>query len=283
MKVTPKEPIDLYSWLASLPDGLEAFLIIVAVIVSLLILSGIAYLIYYLIKNRTITIGGVEILKKNKTDKLDEPRFHHTCPNRNDIIILFDKIYEVSNYEISLMKLETLREQMDYADFIMANLSTRLKSYYIEELKKRIEPKNITDTDDYQSYEKSLSLFKNRLMNTFRQFCKENHFAEMSMEEFNNYATIKSLYLFHEGSDLLNELYLHQDHITRDELYEINRPHIPEFLVVIKDIIENARKMAIKNKAILKEKKLELATLLESFVGEDNPLLEIWKKQHKLI
>lgn len=283
MKVTPKEPSDLWTWLASLPDWEELFIIIIIIMIILAVIGGLAYLTYYLIKNRTITIGGVEILKKDKTDKLEEMRFHHSCPKRNDIIILFDKIYEVSNYEISLIKLETLREQMDYADYVMANLSTKLKSYYIEELKKLIEPKNITDTDDYKSYEKSLSLFKNRLMTTFRQFCKENHFSDMSKNEFENYASIKALYLFHEGSDLLNELYLHQDHITRDELYEINRPHIPEFLIIIKDIIENARKTVIKNQAILKDKKLELASLLESFVGSDNPLLDMWKKQHKLV
>lgn len=211
------------------------------------------------------------------------PESHIECSRHNDVMILLDKSYEVSNYEISLMKMETIREQMDYADHVMTNLLNNLQAYYIKELKKYMKDEVVTKSDDFLDYEKTLELFKNRLMGSFREFCRQNHFIDKNEEEFDKYRHTKALSLLNEGSKYLNDLYMYQKHITREMLFEINAPHIPEFLKTIKDIITNARQVSIKNNSILKDKKWELANLIEMFVGKDNTIFDMWKKQHELI
>jgi hypothetical protein len=223
-------------------------------------------------------------LFKFKGEKNNEcPGSHVECHRHNDVMIVVSKTAEVTNFELTGSKIDLIQEQMDYADHVMNNLLNKLQAYYIEELKKRRPEMPITKSDDFLDYEKTLELFKARLMNSFRKFCKQNHFSEMGEDEFENYRNIKARSLMNEGSKYLNDLYMYQVNITREDLYKINEPHIPEFLNTIKDIITNARKVAIRNKIEIIEKNKELLELLKTFVGEDSAILEVWQRQKGLI
>ena len=250
-------------------------------IVTYIILAiGLLYIVYFAV-NKIINRGFdfKDLKVKGKQTGIN----HIDCPRHNDVMILLEKSYEVSNYEISTMKLETIREQMDYADHTMTILLNNLQKYFLAELERLGVETPLTKTDDFVSYQTILELFKGRLMNSFRDFCRQNHFCDMDEVEFINYKKIKAESLFHEGTKYLNELYLRQRYISREHLYELNKPHIPEFLEVIQGIINNARNVSRKNLAVLKSKKWELADLLESFVGPENEILNIWKRQHGLI
>lgn len=256
----------------------------VPVYVWLIATFGILFIIYFAaMKIIEMGFSFKDFIFKGTNKKENCPESHMECSRHNDIMIVIDKSYEVSNYEISLMKMETIREQMDYADHVMSNLLNNLQTYYVRELKNYIDDATVTRSDDFLDYEKTLDLFKRRLMSSFREFCRQNHFIDKDEEEFDKYRQTKAVSLLNEGSKYLNDLYMYQKHITREMLFKINEPHIPEFLATIKDIITNARQVAIKNNAKLKEKKWELATLLESFVGANNAILDTWKKQHGLI
>lgn len=291
-KTKPIETLDFWTWMGTLPDGLETIIIITAVVLLFFMVVGTGLLIYYFVKYKKFKVeyGKLKIDTNNpETPKPEEPKIEKTPTvqviNKTDIMILLTKSFEVSNYEITTMKLETIRDQMDYADNKVSHLISRMESSFIAKLKTlpEIGDCDITKTNDYVSYRAILGLLKARLMDIFRSFCRENHFAELTEIEFDNYADIKARTLLNEGTTFLNDIYFPDLRISRDELYHLNSPSIENFMNIGKDIMKNARKVAIKNNELLRSKKMELAALLESFVGKDNVMLDIWKKQHKLI
>ena len=187
-------------WFAHLPWQLQFTIIATVVILVIGIVIGASALGKFSIK-----FGNKDFLGDAQDKKGIKPR---TCEDFRKLIMTRTMKFDT---DLNKLKNSTLRDQMNYAEQKIQEVSFQLSSTYREDIiNNRALGKSVDMTrenKEYILYQETLSNAMFPIKNEIRRSFKENGFVEMSSPEFLDYVKKKTKLLITMGEEYIRSRY----------------------------------------------------------------------------
>ena len=251
-------------------SGLTFIQLLILIIV---ILGIIGAFIIFILKRFPVTInkGGNSIAINNKIreEKLKEK----ISMQKRDLLVIMGKVTEVTNKQTQIRKVETLNNQMSFAEDKMGDLRTLFDSKFIEILKERLGPENWGDiqlNQDLRKYGLVVRGALSKIMNSFRAACRENHFDEYDEEKFLYYAERRSSSYLKVITDAVINEYIKPLTISQEEIIKVNTSDVyPKVKEVFTSFFSNARKVSAESAKKIEELDVSLFDFIINYLGID--------------
>ena len=259
----------MFTWLQSLPEWEELFVIVFSIFI---LLGALAFLVLALLRGGLHVRGGkvsVDVDAQGKKTKRRSP--HAGCKNVSDIILVIKKVTEVGEKVFEIKYIDTMREQMTYCEnraIVLRGVIQKVFLGALSDLLKSID-KSTNDLISHKDY-KYYSLCLDKLFATVTEFIKsslkENHYVAIPEIEFDKYASEKCDTIVQISTDLLNSAYDGHD-LTRSELYRVNMLNIQEMKTITYDMFLNARRISQEKAKLIEALEMERDKFVEDILG----------------
>lgn len=235
-----------------------------AIVLSTAILTAI---FLFVIFTRGLSVksklGNLTIGDSKKEDPTSP---HATCEHRHDAIDLLETVFKNSDERRYMKDIDAIKRQMEIAEDYVKQVIALMTRVYLHTLsaKGHADP---ASSPGFTSYSKNvLPIVECQVVSKIRTFVRENHFAEKTEREFEEYIEARSKQLREFVSHMLNDIYLYRDDITRSELYEANEKRMPEFKEYIRNFLLDCREIAV-----------EVNQLVNTLNEEDKRIMSMFK------
>lgn len=165
---------------------------------------------------------------------------HANCPYKYEALDFIRTISE-NERKITLIKEKTtVKKEMELAEESLKKLTSLFSTTYLK-LLKDLGHEDPVSAYSYQSYRKTLELLECRMKEKIRFFVHENHFAERTEQNFVEFIATRTDTLSNFVTEVLNDIYLYREDITRAQLYDANSANIDEILKIMKEFFYGCR------------------------------------------
>lgn len=242
----------MWSWLASLPWIASTAIILTTVLGACFVVFMIIKFIYSAsFENKKFKLS----FRKNN----NAPDSHAVCPNVSSILALFHEFDEYYTWKHEIEYLLILSDQMRESETFIQSSYDLLLSSFIELIReKKGNNVNIFEQVEYKAYLCILNIEKNKVQSFFRRFFKENHMAEKSEKEFEEYKKDRVAQIIATNKAFFEEHYF--ANIFTPSVMEVNAIHVPLYAqieVYLGKAFDKARDISIDyQKEIIKKKKV---------------------------
>lgn len=186
----------MFTWLATLPLAAQISLIIGTLVVAVIL----AY------------IGKVNIKLGKYVVSFGKPRTtritRRSCADCRQLVMIRTMKFD---QDIKIIRDDVLRDQMNYAEQKLHELTYCLTSSYREDLTRARKvgiPVDIAiENKEYMLYQESLSCAMLQVKNEVRRSFKENGFYELGPNEFTDYVSGKTKQLINIGREYIRARY----------------------------------------------------------------------------
>jgi hypothetical protein len=230
-------------------------------------MMGVAYLLIraglsFKYKGNEFRIGN----KKNSSGINGTPYSpHRNCPYNRDIVILLNDVNKLQYEKFHLIELNLLKEQMKYAEQKIDYIRSILQKQFLQILQKK-DSKDLTSNISFLNYKNVLRSAQMEILDQVRHIMRENHLSDISEETFQLYCEGKFDFLSNEMTDLLNSLYVFQEEVTREELYDWNKQLFPDLRIIVYDIFQTARRISVEHKVKVMEIDERIERLIRTYI-----------------
>ena len=235
---------EFFVWLAGLPTWLGVLLFFI-VFIALLVFAYIIVRIGFRIKYRETEIS----LFGRKKRKEEEPSLpyspHRECNHKNDIVLLLNTVNQLQYQKFHLFEIDLLKEQMKYIEQKLDLIRSTLQRQYIQILQSK-QIADLTSNTNFLNYKNVLGAIQMDMIDHFRHMMRENHLNDMDDDTFLHYCEDKFIFITNEMTDYLNSLYIPNEDVSREELYNWNRKLLPELQMTVNDMLQNSRKISVQ-------------------------------------
>lgn len=259
----------MLNWLSQLPQWFQiTFVFILYIMCICVILAILVPLIKSLIKKgitikkgeNSFVFGGDETalrICKNQGSEF--------CPFRKDLVIFLNESAKLFNEKHTITFVTQIKDQMNYTEQKLDQIRMKLHSIYLSELRAS-GASILVQNNSFIAYKYLLRDIQREILNKFRYFFRENHFNELSENDFTTYINSKFEYLVSELTDALNDMYYDDEFVTRERLYDLNTDYIPEIKPFIVEIFKYVRNVSIEYNLKLLELDEKIDLLVKKFI-----------------
>lgn len=240
-------------WLMSLPDGLEAFVLVALSIIGLGVLTAV---ILSILRGAGVRIGkeGLEIdPATGQPSRKKSP--HIRCRHVDEIIDVMHRVMDCDFKVYEVKYIETIRDQMSLVEAKALLVRGVMERVFLDHLSRKLKRDGTEDEVITHRDFKVYSLCLDELLQEARDFLKtslrENHYAEMDEITFDRYSEEKIDMVSHLATTFLNSAYF-GDVLSRGEIYKANMEFaVPEIKKHLYDLLLNARRIAKDKVAVV--------------------------------
>jgi hypothetical protein len=250
----------MFEWLSGLPKWYQMFF---TSIISFVIIGTIYALIK---KGASVAFGRFSLKTESKEEVADGKNIHSKCPHVKDVIILLNDTTRILSEKMEIKHYETMRRQMNFAHEKAGLIEGLMLKVFIKLLQK-CDIDHPTESEAFQAYKIILTVLKHEMLAKFREYLRENNFAEMSEADFNSYTETKTDSITAKATTVLNELYYCNKPVDRESLYEANVEKTIEIRNCLREVFVHARKVAVEHKYRLEALDRKLEALIEPFLS----------------
>lgn len=175
-------------------------------------------------------------------------------------------VQETSRETTIVTEKMTIRDQMNYAEQKLEEITDMFNTQFIRLLKDRNgELFAPIESEEYRRYQIAIEQLRSRYISEFRHIMRENHLTDMSEEEFQKYLSHKCDYLISKGQIWRDELYEGVE-ITTKDLRDTGQAVESEFYQKVRDILITARKISTEKDEFKKAKDEQAEQKVQEFL-----------------
>ena len=193
---------------------------------------------------------------------------HANCPHVKDIMILINELTKFTSDKYSLQK-TLVKQQMTFAEQKLS----QIRMFYLKGYSDALKETYGTNTEDekmkisYGIYKLILKDVEHYFLDLFRGSFKDNHFGDMTEQEFELFLTDKVTYYRLQFEELISDLYFYEPCIKKEELTTISQKMGSKVRDQINDIYRNARNVSVDYKVKLMELDETIGKVIQKYVG----------------
>jgi DNA integrity scanning protein DisA with diadenylate cyclase activity len=206
------------------------------------------------LKGVSFAFGKFRINAQNKVNKAkdqnDKDDLEKTTLNTHikTTMLIDAKITETITNICQIKNHDILKEQMNYAENKYVQVWGVLSRIFVSLLSDRLKNQCVEGTDllnhvDMKKYQECFIEMYKEIFDYIRASFKDNHYAELSEEDFSRYAEEKTEVITQMVTDRLNQSY-HGTCISRAETYKANKEKDSDIKNMIYDVFLKARKIS---------------------------------------
>lgn len=188
----------MFTWLATLPIIVQVGLIIGVFIVAVVL----AFIGKVNLKLGKYTISFGKSFRSNLIKK------ERSCEDCRKLVMIRTMKFD---QDVKLVKDDILRDQMNYAEQKVHEVSYMLTTSYREDIinlrKSEASIDTVRENKEYLLYQETLTCALAQIKNQIRHAFKENGFVEFSPQEFSDYVKGKSKLLVNIGKEYVRSRY----------------------------------------------------------------------------
>lgn len=201
-------------------------LVIVAIVLSIIVLTWISKLIIKLAKGglKSITIGKVSASFGGSNGNGEKKSPHANCPHSKDIVIFLQKQRDNQRKADKTEFIYIPRDMMNFAEDFIDTVIAKMLTIYYKILKEKHGSKiDLVASPEVHKYEMAVCRAKIDILKEVRRMVRDNGFIEKhNAGKFDEYKKTKIQNLISIMTDSLNRYYV-CDNPSREEVYDRNR------------------------------------------------------------
>lgn len=169
---------------------------------------------------------------------------HRNCPRWREILVVVqiesEKVTKINH----IREIETIRDQMNYAEEKIGELRKIMRSRFLKLMKDMTGEDSVIHLHPTCDYGNVLRILCYEILNKFRTVFRENHLPEMSDNDFESYLKDRVMSIKNMITEILDEVYPQYTEPTREMVYDANMDIMSKMNEIIEDTIRRGRIMA---------------------------------------
>lgn len=201
---------------------------------------------------------------KSSEDDLDgNGKGHSHCIRSRDFTLVSKVSFLAAKEMFQVERFDTIAEQMSYTEQAIAEMRKEMRSKYLvilKEAKGMDTPDGLLATHEAGDYLVILRVLTSELKDALRSIFQENHLADMTDIEFEDYIQRRVAYLNDMVTELLDDIYPRDVVPSRERLFAANREISREIDDLFESTLRRGRFIAIEKRNIAKKIEEDLDT-----------------------
>lgn len=168
------------------------------------------------------------------------------------------------------------KRQMNYCEQKLQELKFLVLNNYSSLLVAELGPdEDVKNHRDFKSYQILISILIKELMEkVFYPLLIQNHLEDMDENSWKNYVNDKINFIFNVGTDFADNMYGSGKTISRQECYESEKKLSPDIKLILREVFDHVKVMAIENKNDLRKEKEESENRIKEICKNNGLSLE---------
>jgi len=205
------------------------------------------------------SFGKVKVSPSDSDDdqKSEVLNGYDSCFRKKDFYLVSTISYESAKKRIDIERFDTLAEQMSFADQCISEIRQAMRSKFLSLLKEITgKSEGLISTHESSNHILVMKVLVYELKDVIRRKMQENHLADKTDQEFENYIEVNIRYLNNVITTILDDNYPDNVNPSRERVYETNMQMGREMDNLLEKVLRRARIIAIeKNNLSLEEEK----------------------------
>jgi len=195
-------------------------------------------------KIRGVSIAGKKVIEIDEGTAAKRLTPHQSCPHSPEVAIAMKAQRVLVERNAGLMG-ETLYEQMVLVENTIEIVVAELREVFLRLLKTKKGGKNgLIASLEYDHYQKCLTIIRHEARVLCKRYLNENHLAQKTEPEFENYIKLRTKAIIASVTELLNREYALKSP-SREELYDANEAIEADIADMISGAIRQCRQISI--------------------------------------